>query len=243
MNQLFARFALKVCKSKANLYNHKRDVHEEIENLSCNLCGDLQKNYSYLSRHKRRFCKFKPLKIEANTKCKTDVVRDEGPHQANFAEKDDISGDEIEIVTDDSNLQTMDQSKSEEETKSGVPKLEKTFLNTTKSETDEFLDDDQTNEYLLRENEEQHDDWEYCDLETKNSEFLMKLENMVHMENYCGKTIKTIEDVKSSKTIKLKESKINKDDASIKRLKQEIIDDVTSLKSKVLSLKRLLAFE
>ena len=32
----------KVCKSKANLYKHKRDVHELIENFKCNLCGELQ---------------------------------------------------------------------------------------------------------------------------------------------------------------------------------------------------------
>ena len=56
----------KVCKSKANLYNHNRDVHERIENLQCNLCGEEQKNYSYLSRHKRRFCKFKAANKSEN---------------------------------------------------------------------------------------------------------------------------------------------------------------------------------
>ena len=44
----------KVCKSKANLYNHKKDVHELVKNLLCSLCGEAQKNYSYLGRHKRR---------------------------------------------------------------------------------------------------------------------------------------------------------------------------------------------
>ena len=55
----------KVCKNKANLYNHKKDVHERVANLLCILCGEEQKNYSYLSRHKRRFCKYKVEKVQS----------------------------------------------------------------------------------------------------------------------------------------------------------------------------------
>ena len=71
VEEVICEVCSKVCKSRGNLYNHKRDVHEVIENLFCNLCGELQKNYSHLSRHKRRFCTFKPQKSEANSKTKT----------------------------------------------------------------------------------------------------------------------------------------------------------------------------
>merc|ERR1712129_283607 len=69
----------KVFKSKANLYNHKRDVHERVENLNCSLCDEPQKNYSYLSRHTRRFCKLK----EANKAKNMDVDLSPKPTNTN----------------------------------------------------------------------------------------------------------------------------------------------------------------
>ena len=323
----------KVCKSKANLYNHVRDVHESIENLNCDLCGELQKNYSYLSRHKRRFCKLKPQKSEETTNsknkstekgndndsdvqnyikndfvpdenptdenppeddnisedemeivtnddnlqiidqtkpeenmysldpklensfgdaeeskfldddqaknyehllkeneeqhdkssekgnendsdvqnCIKDFVQDETPTQENPAEEDNISEDESEIVTNDDNLQTMDKTKPEEDTKFVVSKLEKNFGDATESKTDEFLDDEKY-EHLLKENEEQLDDWEFCDLETENADFIIKSESMITRVDEFNKTL-----------IK-KENKIHKEDDSSITIKKEKID-------------------
>ena len=240
----------KVCKSKANLYNHNRDVHELIENLKCNLCGELQKNYSYLSRHRRRLCKFKQ-KSEAKPKSKiitskegnendadiqnyikNDIVRDKTPHQVNL-EEDDVSEDEMEIVTDDGTMQTIDQTKPAEETKSVVQKLDDSFGDIKDSKTEENRDDDQARNYehLVKENEDQHDDWKFCDIEIETADFVIKSENTINENNDSSKTIKPKvniinEDDDSSITIKLKDSKINKDEESSKPIKQEKIDDI-----------------
>ena len=232
----------KVCKSKANLYNHNRDVHEVIENLKCNSCGELQRNYSVLSRHKRRFCKLKPQRSEINTKSKNitcekdndndsdiqnyiknDFVRNKTPHQENIKE-DDVSEDEMEIVTDDG---TMDQTKPEEEIKSVVQKVKNSF-----DDTKETLDDDQARNYehLLKENEDQHDDWKFCDIEVDTSDFVIKSENTINEENDFSSTIKPKDNVinkddNSSKTIKQRDDK--QDDESSTTIKKEKIDDVT----------------
>ena len=61
-----------------------------------------------------------------------DFVRDEIPHQEYL--EVDVSEDKVEMVRDDDTMQTMDQSKSEKETRSVVTKLEDSFDNTKNSE-------------------------------------------------------------------------------------------------------------
>ena len=95
----------KVCKSKSNLYNHKRDVHERVENLLCNLCGEEQKNNSYLSRHKRRFCKFKLTKdpiVKLVTNTRKTLLIPKNIVDANLSDVNDINDEVIEYTTGDS---------------------------------------------------------------------------------------------------------------------------------------------
>ena len=122
----------KVCKSKANLYNHKRDVHERIENLQCHLCGEEQKNYSYLSRHKRRFCKFKTANMKANQKNtleSTNVVDANTIDEAVLEDKSSnklSQSNELEVL--DSGLNTDDWSFQDLEEDTGS--IIKVFWNT-----------------------------------------------------------------------------------------------------------------
>merc|ERR1711963_628595 len=100
------------------------------------------------------------------------------------------------------------------ETKSVVQKVRNIFDDTKESKTDKTLDGDQTRNYehLLIENEDQHDDWKFCDIETETVDFVIKSENTINEDN--------------DKTIKPKDGKLIKGDESIQTIKQEKNDDV-----------------
>jgi len=212
VQQVICDVCSKICKSKGNLYNHKRDVHETIENLACDLCGELQKNYSYLSRHKNRFCKFKSvynsgkvknivkkeqtsnntaITIENHKPNATEDenstimnVEDENYTKDGFNEENNMDGDEIS--TSDVTSQTLnDSTEFEQEINTITQNSRSIFSTNTKIQSE--------NESIREENEEHNGDWDFCELEpdfSKNADFILKSENAVNRNEDPAETIK-----------------------------------------------------
>ena len=124
----------KICKSKTSLYHHKRDVHESVQDLSCDLCDEPQRNHNALSKHKRRFCRFRKPKmndvkegiqfksIEPKANEALSSEQKERSHEEKRSEPHSEDGGETIGDTSIENLDTLidrvvEQSKAEESNK------------------------------------------------------------------------------------------------------------------------------
>jgi len=213
----------KVCKSKSNLYNHKRDVHERVENLLCNLCGEMQKNYSYLSRHKRRFCKFKSIKIP---KIKQSILE----NKESIEESGDFIDKDMENVAD-SKITPI------EENREDIGILENIDAKWIENLTDKELiaftanvtknDDPVCKEKIKDEISSSIDegmgtvdnDWEFCDLETDDGFQVLEKSKSIATHATENRKDKVKENLLS--TVRSEKIKIEIEDVS--DVKQDII--------------------